>query len=388
MPQDRPDVCVIGAGAVGLATAHFLREGGANVTVLEADHVASGSSGLSVGIIETQYIEPLDIALRVEGMRFFGRLEADHGLDITRNGYLRLVRDEDSLQAARSSVEVQRSLGVEDATVLDRDEVQKLVPQMRCDDVVAGLWGPSDGFIDGHLYANLMAELLMGRGVEVKVRQKVTGLAERGERLVVSTAAGLEVECDFVVNAAGAWGSRVAEVLGTTMPLEPQRHQAIVADLGTSAGYVVPSVMDYIPHSGEIGLYFRHERDGALVCGLHSEEANEADVDPDNYGRGVDHDFMELVAQKLSSRLPGFPDASLGDGWAGLYPVSPDGVPQVGPSAENPCVISAGGAGGSGIQLSPALGRIASEWILDGAAKAVENAEALLPARLSAKEVG
>src|SRR5690606_4264227 len=134
------------------ATAHFLREGGAKVTVLEADHVASGSSGLSVGIIETQYIEPLDIALRVDAMGFFAKLEADHGLEITRNGYLRLVRDEASLEAARSSVEIQRSLGVEDATVLDRDEVQKLVPQMRCDDVVAGLWGPSDGFIDGHLY--------------------------------------------------------------------------------------------------------------------------------------------------------------------------------------------------------------------------------------------
>lgn len=388
MPEDRPDVCVIGAGAVGLATAHFLQRGGAKVTVLEADHVASGSSGLSVGIIETQYIEPLDIALRVEGMRFFGELEADHGLEITRNGYLRLVRDRGSLDSARASVEIQRSLGVEDAVVLDRDEVQKLVPQMRCDDVVAGLFGPSDGFIDGHLYANLMSELLLGRGVEVRVRQKVSGLAERGERLVVRTEAGLEVECDFVVNAAGAWGSRVAELLGTTMRLEPQRHQAIVADLGTSPGYVVPSVMDYIPHSGEIGLYFRHERDGHLICGLHSEEAGETEVNPDNYGRGVDHDFMELVAQKLSSRLPGFPDASLGDGWAGLYPVSPDGVPQVGPCAENPRVIAAGGAGGSGIQLSPALGRIAAEWIFDGEPKAVENAAALRPDRLSAEGVG
>lgn len=388
MPEDRPDVCVIGAGAVGLATAHFLVEGGANVTVLEADHVASGSSGLSVGIIETQYMEPLDIALRVDGMAFFAKLEADHGLDVVRNGYLRLVRDEGSLAAAQRSVEIQHSLGVEDAVVLDRDEVQKLVPQMRCDDVVAGLFGPSDGYIDGHLYCNLLAEQLIGKGVELKVRQKVAGIASRGHRRILSTVAGLEFECDLVVNAAGAWAPKVAELLGTKMPLEPQRHQAIVVDVGAKPGYVVPSVMDYIPHSGEIGLYFRHERDGHLIAGLHTEEVQNTLVNPDNYGRGVDHEFMELVASKLANRLPGFPDAGLGDGWAGIYPVSPDGVPQVGPTREDPSVIAAGGAGGSGIQLSPALGRVAAEWVLQGSAPGIEDADKMRPDRFSLEGVG
>ena len=387
MSADR-DVCVIGGGVNGLATAYFLSEGGANVTVLEADHIASGSSGLSVGIIETQYMEPLEIALRVGAMAFFAKLESDHGLDITRNGYMRLARDEDSLAAAQRSAGIQNSLGVDDATVLGPDEIKKLIPQMFTDDVLGGLWGPSDGYIDGHLYCNLLAELLPERGVDVKVRQKVTGRSSRGDRQVVETEAGLEVECDFVVNAAGAWGSRIAELLGTTMPLDNQRHQALVIDLGTSPGYVVPSVMDYIPHSGEEGLYFRHERDGQLIGGLHTEEIQEAEVNPDNYGRGVDHDFMEGVARKLSVRLPGFPDASLGDGWAGIYPMSPDGVPQVGPSVEDPTVINVGGAGGAGIQLSPALGKIAASWIIDGNVGEIAEAETMQPGRPTLEGVG
>lgn len=387
MQEAGPEVCVIGAGAIGLASAHFLERLGASVTVLESEHVASGSSGLSVGIIETQYLEPLDIALRVDAMGFFDRLEADHGLDVVRNGYLRLARDEDAVAAAERSVAIQHELGVADAVVLDRAEIEAKVPDMRCEDVAGGLFGPSDGFIDGHLYCNLLAELVMAAGVEVKVRQRVSGITSEGERRTVHTEAGLEVPCDYVVLAAGAWGAKLAAGLGISMPLEPQRHQAIMVDLGRSPGYVMPSVMDYIPHSGETGLYFRHERDGHLIGGLHTEEVSEQNVDPDNYGRGVDHDFMEEVARKLSVRLPGFPDAGLGGGWAGIYPVSPDGVPQVGPSREDPRVLLAGGAGGSGIQLSPALGRLVAEWAVEGSASAIDGAELLRPDRLSLEGV-
>jgi len=80
-------VCVVGAGAVGLASALALaRRGASAVRVIEAHHPASGSSGLSVGIVETQYLDPLDIELRVVSMRIFDRLEHEHGLRIVRNG--------------------------------------------------------------------------------------------------------------------------------------------------------------------------------------------------------------------------------------------------------------------------------------------------------------
>ena len=75
------DVVVIGAGALGLCTAHELLERGVDdVTVLDARHVAGASSGLSVGIIETQYLDPLAIEVRVWSMRAFAALERDRGL--------------------------------------------------------------------------------------------------------------------------------------------------------------------------------------------------------------------------------------------------------------------------------------------------------------------
>src|SRR5207253_11394365 len=156
---------VVGAGALGLCTAFELTElGVTDVTVLERDHVASASSGLSVGIVETQYLEPLAIELRVHSMRFFARLEAEAGLSITRNGYLRLGRTADDLAAFERSVEIQRELGVDEARVLDQDGLRVAVPDLECADLAGGLFGPSDSYVDGHSYCMLLADLLRDRG--------------------------------------------------------------------------------------------------------------------------------------------------------------------------------------------------------------------------------
>jgi sarcosine oxidase subunit beta len=163
MGGDGPAVCVIGAGAIGLCSAlELARRGVSQVTVIEARHVAAGSSGLSVGIVETQYLDSLDIELRARSMRSFERLEREHGLRVVRNGYLRLGHSAEARAAFERSVEIQHELGVLDASVLDSEQVGRLVPDMRVDDVQAGLFGPSDGFIDGHLYCGLLAELALG----------------------------------------------------------------------------------------------------------------------------------------------------------------------------------------------------------------------------------
>src|SRR5689334_2742141 len=147
-----PSVVIVGAGALGLATAwHLTKRGVTDVTVLDRGSVAGASSGLSVGIIETQYLDPLAIEIRVLAMGLFAELERDHGLAITRNGYLRPARTEQDLVNYERSVEVQHALGVEDAVVLEPERIKQLVPDMRCDDFLGGLFGPSDGYIDGHL---------------------------------------------------------------------------------------------------------------------------------------------------------------------------------------------------------------------------------------------
>jgi 3-oxoadipyl-CoA thiolase len=379
-----PSVCVVGAGAAGLASALALaRRGAGEVTVLEARHVAAGSSGLSVGIVETQYVRPLDIELRVRSMALFDVLEREHGLRVVRNGYLRLAHDADELAAFEQSARLQHELGVAYARVLDRAALARLVPDMAVDDLAGGLFGPRDGFIDGHLYCELLAELARARGARLLVGcELLEATPVAGGGWLLQTGAG-ELRCEYVVNAAGPWAGHVAALLGVALELVPQRHEAVVVQLPRELEYVMPSVMDYTPGSGAPGLYFRHERPGALIAGLHSEEALAETADPDDYARGAGTEFLETVAELLAARLPGLSAARLAQGWAGLYPVSPDGLPQVGPSPGRPTAIAAGGAGGSGIQLSPVIGELVADWILLGEPRTVGEAERLAPARFA-----
>lgn len=377
-----PSVCVVGAGALGLASALALaRRGAGEVTVLEARHVAAGSSGLSVGIVETQYVRPLDIELRVRSLALFAELEREHGLRIVHNGYLRLAHDIGELEAFELSVRVQRDLGVPDARLLDRGEIARLVPDMAVDDVAGGLFGPSDGFVDGHLYCGLLAELAGARGVRLlQGRELLDAEASPAGGWLLRTSSG-ELRCEYVVNAAGPWAAQVAQRLGSALALSPQRHEAVVVRLPRELAYAMPSVMDYTPGSGRPGLYFRHERPGQLIAGLHDEEPLGDAADPDRFARGAQEEFLETVAELLAARLPGLAAAQLAHGWAGLYPVSPDGLPQVGPAPGAPGVVFAAGAGGSGIQLSPVIGELVADWVLDGEARAMPAAGVLEPAR-------
>jgi sarcosine oxidase subunit beta len=376
-----PSVVVIGAGAIGLCAALELAEAGAgHVAVIERRHVASGSSGLAVGIIETQYVDPLAIEIRARSMAFFARLEHERGLQITRNGYLRVAHEEADLAAFAESVETQRSLGVAGATVLDPDGIERLVPDLQLDGIAGGLFGPDDGWTDPHHACALMADAARAAGVEIHQHTELLGCDEAsGGQIRLVTTQG-EFLCDAVVNAAGAWAERVGTLLGATSPIVPQRHKALFVHLDRPLAYVMPSVMDYVPSSGGYGLYFRDDGPGRLVAGLHTEEPLHDVVDPDRWPRGNDHGYMVEVARQLELRLPRLADTAHLDGvWAGLYPISPDGKPTVGPYPDRPWVIAALGGGGSGFQSAPALGRLVADWVLNGEPHSIPAARALLP---------
>ena len=376
----RPSVVIVGAGALGLATAwHLTRRGATDVTVLERGQVAGASSGLSVGIIETQYLDALAIEIRVASMRAFDELEDSGAITITRNGYLRLAHREADLEAFHRSVEKQRSFGVTDCRVVDREGLRELVPDMAVDDLLGGLFGPHDGYIDGHRYCAALASAVIDAGGRVLQETEVLGVdAGGGGRRVVRSTRG-EFDCDIVVNAAGGWAGRVGDRLGAPIEILPQRHRALIARLPQPLPYLMPSVMDYVPASGGFGVYFRDEGPGRMVAGLHTEEVLHDIVDPDEVGRDTAAEYMELVAERLVNRLPGLDDIRLGDVWAGVYPMRPDGKPVVGPHRDAPWVVSVAGAGGSGLQSSPALGLIAAEWILDGEPTTIPGASILRP---------
>jgi sarcosine oxidase subunit beta len=310
---------VIGAGAAGAATAAAAARLGATVTVVEREGVAAGSSGLSAGIFTTTYADPLELELRIFSVREIRRLAREADVPVVGNGFLRLARGDADMALFRRALVEQRRRGIDDSRVLDAAEIVDIVPHLRLDDIVGALWAPSDGYTDGHALCTAWLEEARGLGASY-LRAELVG-AELGPPHVLTTTAG-ELECETIVNAAGAWAGLVADRLGCSLPLCNERHQLLLAHLSEPLRYVMPTVMDYVPGSGKYGLYFRHEGDDTrLLVGLHSNEAGlEPVADPDSYQRSVDHAFVEEIAEQLLHRLPSLSQTTLGQGYAGLYP--------------------------------------------------------------------
>jgi sarcosine oxidase subunit beta len=379
-----PSVAIIGGGAVGLATAWRLVERGVtDVTVLEAGEIASGSSSRSAGFIETQYVDPLDIELRARSMQAFRALQRDHGLGIKEIGYLRLAPDDEALASFEESQRIQRDHGIDDNEVLDADGVGRLVPCLAGDQIAGGLFGPRDGRVDGPDYCRLLARLAEAGGATVRERVAVRGADRTGSGWRLDTTDG-PLDADVVVNAAGPWAAQVGETLGVDVPVIPLRNQIGIWRLTEPLDRVLPMVMDYIPHSGTRGLYVATYDDADhVLAGLHSEEVVAEGADPDTYDRDADDDYLADTRGALERRMP---DLSLGDlerAWAGLYPVSPDGLPIVGPANGDPSTILAVGGGGSGIQMSPIMGALAADWIAYGEPRSMSDGRLVAPDRPS-----
>lgn len=370
-----PHVVVIGAGTLGMSTAISLVEQGARVTVLDAQSIASGSSGRSVGVVGTQMTDPFDILLRVHSLRRFRQWESE-GLGFRHIGYLRLARTADQMRLFERSVVLQEEAGFR-ARLYETGELKELVPHISTEGLAGGLFGPDDGFLDPHEMCTFLSEKVKAAGGEIRQYCKVLSVTRRNPGYTLETSRGA-VECDMVVNAAGAWAAQVAGLFGQSLGVQPERHEAISIHLDEPLGYTMPMVMDLVNGEGT-GLNFRHEKPAELIAEIH-KGGSTAPQDPDSYNDQCNESSKVRLAELLLERVPDLPGARLGRGWAGLYPVTADHRPLVGPvDPAEPALVTAAGAGGYGIQLGPVIGQVAADWVLHGAPVSAPGTEVLAP---------
>lgn len=366
---------VIGGGAAGMATALELARQGAKVTVLEADALGSGSSGRSVGVVGTQMTDPFQLLMRRYGQARFREWEGQ-GFRFNHIGYLRLARTPAQMRALEESQRMQEEAGFR-ARVLAPEEMVQLIPHLSVEGLAGGIFGPDDGFLDPYELCTFLGARLREQGGEIRQFCKVTGVARRSGGYRLETTKG-GLDCDVVVNAAGAWAPKVAAMFGQELHIFPERHEAMAILLDQPLDYTMPMVMDLIDGQGT-GLNFRHEKPNELISEIHKVSTGTF-ADPDDYNDQCMDASREYLAELLLERLPDLPGARLGRGWAGLYPITADHKPFVGPvDPSEPGLITAGGGGGYGIQLSPVIGIAAADWALHGAVVSAPGLEALRP---------
>jgi sarcosine oxidase subunit beta len=365
----RARVVVIGGGAFGASCFyHLATRGVRDVLLLEQATLGSGSTGRSAAVVETQYLSADQVALCAWSIRLFRRLEAEHGLPFTHHGYLRLGHTDDVVAQFHASVRMQREHGLTDATVLEPAEVTRVVPSLRVDDLAGALWGPSDGYVDAVRYCEVLTGLGRAAGGRVLQGRRATGVRLSGERVTAVLCDGETIDCETVVNASGAWARRLGATLGLDLPVDGYRRQLVQFEPPRPLAAPVPFIIDYVPGVEAEGLYFRDDTPARIVAGLHWEVHGEWErpEDPDRFRQAVDWEYSARVAEALAARYRGAGEFRATGGWAGLYPLTPDTRPIVGPTPGVPGLFQALGGGGVGVQISPAVGAMVADLITTG----------------------
>lgn len=375
-------IAIVGGGVAGLSTAmHLGRLGvGAEVTVFEARHPAAGSSSRSVGDVGVLYEGADELTMRLEALAFFEEVAEAVGLRLV--GGLRVVDEPRHRERLERAVAAYSERGI-DARLLEPDELSNVVPDMRVDDLAAGLWADRAGHIDGALLCAAYLERAEAAGVRVLARAPVVGVTEGDRRRFRLLTPRGEHEADVVVNAAGGWSRAIGVLLGAPAPIVSQRHQVCLARVPRALGYTMPQFQDSFGYvdSGR-GLYLRPETETTFIAGMHHNYVPGSPAeDPEAYSGAVDADYVEALAEALMERFPGLDDMGLSEGWTGLYPLSPDDRLLVGPYASVPGVVAVTGLGGAGIQTSYTAGRVAAEWIVRGEPTGLVDPGSYLPDR-------
>ena len=375
---------VVGGGIAGTSVAYHLGLRGRTDTILlEQETIGYGSTSKSNSIVERQLLNEFDILLRVKSFETFRYFFRERGVPFTPIGYVRIAGEEGDIPKYHDSVQIQRSLGVNDSCVLRPEELKKLLPFLNVDDLAGALYCESDGVTDGSQLASAFAREAERSGVGIGLKTRVSAISRSGKRrFVVKTNRG-DISCDFVVNAAGAWSRRIGAMVGLSIPVKPARREYLVLQVPYEGSGKMPFFIDmksrlYMHGSGGRG----HE----VFCGIHLDaDMDEPAEDPDKYDQGQDFEFVDRVARTIAYRAPGLKGASVKGGITGLYEITPDSRPILGEHPELPGFFNCNGFSGYGIQLSPIAGKLTAEMIVEGKPVTITNVSSLMIDRFKNK---
>ncbi len=356
--METADVVIVGGGIVGSSIAYHLTAAGCtNVLVIEREtHQGKGSTGKSMGGVRAQFATPVNIQMSLYSIPFYASFDErlGHPAGYKPQGYLFLATSERHLQYLRTNQEKQKALGLKTARMVSADEIRSLFPQLRSDDVVGGSFCSTDGFVDPYSAMVGFMTHAAESGARLWRNTEVTAVYADGQGVTgIETTRG-PVATRTVVNAAGPWAAQVAKLAGVELPVEPLRRMLVPTEPYDQFPHSAPMIIDM-----SNGFHFRPESLGFLLAWNDPEETPgfKTDFEPG---------FIEKVLTRAAARVPCFESLAVNPkrAWAGLYEMTPDHHPILGPVAEVPGFFLANGFSGHGVMHAPATGKILSDLIL------------------------
>jgi glycine oxidase len=370
----RTDVLIVGGGVIAMSIAEALSSEGLSIRVIEADAVGSGASGAAAGMLapigESALDSPL-LALGLESLRRFaplcGRLREETGIDpeYEASGIFQIARRGkevrkllERVRAIEASARSQHWVVPPEIEWLDEPDLRDAAPHVSSE-YSAAYFSPHEAHLRPPLLVRALEASARLRGARIDSGVRAHRLLlSRGRVVGVESSLG-PIEAGETILAAGAWTPSIldASALGSSAfaasAIEPVRGQILTLDAP------LPK-MAAIAWSSDI--YCVPKRDGSWIVGATEEQVG--------FDRRVTAEGVAWLIERARGLIPALADASFGRAWAGLRPVSADGLPIVGRDPRCEGLSIAAGHGRNGVLLSPITAQLVVDDLLGKASPA------------------
>jgi len=366
--NDKAQIVIIGGGAIGLSVAYHLGHlGFQDVILLERHQLTSGTSWHAAGIVGPLRASMNLTVLAKYALDLFQSLEAETGqaTGYKRTGGLWLAQNQHRLTELKRICAMGDRSGL-DTEMISTKQIKNRFDMLHTHDLCGGMWVEQDGQVNPVDLCMAYSQGAKANGVTIRENASVIGVeSKQGAVSAVCLADGSIIECDKVINCAGAWAKQLGELSGVKIPLIACEHIYVVTEPIAQLPQPVPIVRDL-----DGGIYIK-EDSGKLVLGTFESNPKHwqsSSTDEPYLMLNEDWDHAQPMLEAGMHRLPAIGEHGITHFMNGPESFTPDTRQIMGESAELKNYFVAAGFNSIGVMSSAGVGKVMAEWMRDNEA--------------------